>query len=153
MAMLNQEYEQPSLEVEALHTEFVPVLFASEMAEAQFYKSLLEANNIPVLLESERGSDNAYRAFVKSVPVLVPDSLHDRASDVVAEVERSGASGARCTDEDDAEYEDDFDDSGDDSDLDDDLDDDLDEGFDDDFDDDDDDDLEDDLDEEEEFDG
>lgn len=133
-----QEYERPGPGTEALHNEFVPVFFAPGMVRARDFKALLESNNIPVVLESERGADEIYSAFARAIAVLVPESMHDRASDIVAEAERCGAAGLECDEDDELDDGDDFDD-----DFDDDLDEDLDEEFgefDDDFDDDDDDD-------------
>jgi hypothetical protein len=137
--MVHQEFGQPALGVETLHSEFVPVLFAAGMGQARSCKALLEANNIPVVLESERGLDKIYSVFARSIPVLVPDGMHDRASELIAEAERCGAAGLRCSG--DEEEDEEFDDDLDDDDLDD-------EDFDDDFDDFDDDDEEEDFDEE-----
>jgi hypothetical protein len=102
----------------------------------------LESNNIPVVLESERGADEIYSAFASAIAVLVPESMHDQASDIVADAERYGPAELECGEDDDLEDGDEFDD-----DFDDDLDEDLDEEFgefDDDFDDDEDDDFDDD---------
>jgi len=116
------------LGVETLHAEFVPVLMANDKREARFYKALLEGNNIPVVLESERGQDAIYGAFARAVPILVPENLHDRASHLVAEAERNGVADLRCGGPDDfsdaeEETQDDFDDELDDDDVDDGLDD------------------------------
>ncbi len=138
--MVHQEFGQPVPGVETLHSEFVPVLFAAGMQQARSCKAMLESHNIPVVLESERGLDKIYSTFARSIPVLVPDSLHDRASELIAEAEQHGAAGLRYSnDDDDEDFDDDLDD--DDDDLDD-------EDFDDDFDDFDDDEDEEDFEEE-----
>ena len=144
MLTLHHDFGEPELGVDTHHSEFVPVLFAGNIEEARQYKSLLDGHNIPVLLESERGEDKIYGAFAKAIPVLVPDRMHDHATDLVAEIERNGAGVLRCVeDDDDLDDEDDVDDIEDDDDIDevpDVLEDDFDEPPDDDDDDDDDDD-------------
>lgn len=135
MGMVNQGFSQLLPGTEAPHTEFVPVVFAADLEEAQAYRAMLEAYNIPVLLDSERGGDRIYSTFSKAVPVLVPDHLHDQASSLVAEAEQIGVPKVRFGDDDEDEdyLDDDFDEDADD-DLDEDEDDD--EDFDDDFEDD-----------------
>jgi hypothetical protein len=138
MGMVNQGFSQLLPGTEAPHTEFVPVVFAADLEEAQAYRAMLEAYNIPVLLDSERGGDRIYSTFSKAVPVLVPDHLHDQASNLVAEAERVGLPEVLFgEDGDDGDYaDDDFDEDDDDDDLDEDDDEDFDDDeFEDDFDD------------------
>jgi hypothetical protein len=148
MGMVNQGFSQLLPGTEAPHTEFVPVVFAADLEEAQAYRALLEAYNIPVLLDSERGGDRIYSTFSKSVPVLVPDHLHDQASNLVAEAEQIGVPEVLfAEDDEDGDYADDDFDEDDDDDLDEDDDE---EDFDDEFEDDFDDEEEEDEEEEEE---
>jgi hypothetical protein len=146
MGMVNQGFSQLLPGTEAPHTEFVPVVFAADLEEAQAYRAMLEAYNIPVLLDSERGGDRIYSTFSKAVPVLVPDHLHDQASNLVAEAEQVGVPEVLFGEE---SEEEDYGDDDFDEDSDDDLDED-DEDFDDDFEDDFDDEEEEDDEEDEE---
>jgi hypothetical protein len=137
MGMVNQGFSQLLPGTEAPHTEFVPVVFAADWEEAQAYRAMLEAYNIPVLLNSERGGDRIYSTFSKAVPVLVPDHLHDQASNLVAEAEQIGVPKVLFGEdgEDGNDADDDFDEDSDD-DLDEDDDEDIDDDeFEDDFDD------------------
>jgi hypothetical protein len=153
--MLKQDSEYLALEMEALHTEFVPVLFAGDLEEARAYKRLLESVHIPVLLESERGTDKIYSVFATAIPVLVPEHMHDRASELVGRAQESGVVDFQAVEEDENELleedlDDEFEEDLDEDDLDDEFDDEDDEEFDEDFEDDDEGDVQDDDEEEEE---
>ncbi|MFQ6048582.1 MAG: putative signal transducing protein, partial [Phycisphaerae bacterium] len=65
--------------------EFVPVMFARNLTEAAFYRSLLEQRDIPTAVESEQGEADGAEAMVTGVPILVPDEMLDEASQIVAE--------------------------------------------------------------------
>jgi len=129
--MLLQEETVPSdLLWESPHREFVPVVFARDRSEAELYRSILEWVAIPTLIEDVRDASRLSWAVRGAVPVLVPEHLHDTASDLIAKLEGDP----------EAEFDDDYYDDDDDLDDDDDDDDDLDD------DDDDDDDFEEELD-------
>jgi hypothetical protein len=124
--------------VETIHPEFVPVVFASDLESAEDYRALLERYNIPALIDDETGCEHTYTALGRGVPVLVPDQMHDRASEVLAggdsELPVWCASDDDVDEEDDDDYYDDDDDDADDEDDEDEDDDDDDfddEGFDD----------------------
>ncbi|HEY3246523.1 MAG TPA: hypothetical protein VGM03_24525 [Phycisphaerae bacterium] len=124
--MFTRNEEMDPLELaDDVHPEFVPVIFAKDRAEAEDYRCLLEAQDIPTLV----GADGvrATACLDRAVPVLVADAWHDQASGIVASAERDAL---RADYGDDEEDEDEFEDD-DDDDEDDDLDD-LDEDFDDD---------------------
>ncbi len=114
--------ERKQVGVETVHPEFVPVVFADDRKSAAFLKELLERHNIVVIIDDERTEEEPYTVLPRGVPVLVPEEMHDRASEIVAAQEES----LRTTDsaksnedyddedeefeDDDEEYEDDFDD-------------------------------------------
>jgi hypothetical protein len=81
--------------------DFVPLLFARNLAEAEFYKSLLEEHDIPVLIEDENTESMGLPDPGRGVPVLVPDEQLVAAEDILEQ--RGGFS----EDADLAEFEDD----------------------------------------------
>ena len=139
--MLNREHDLVST-VETFHAEYVPVIFVDDPMEAEHYRIILEAQDIPVLVNDLDPGEMRYSDLPRAIPVLVPEVLLDRASELVGrdeEAERQSPRMARDDDEDEAETEDEEDEDFDELDDEDDLDD-----AEDDFDDDDDDDFEDD---------
>ena len=105
-----QESGDLKLPLETHHSEFVPVVFVQSWTEADRYRSLLEAVNIPAIVEEPGDSGSPALQVGGAIPLLVPEHLLDDASDVVAAVQASP----------DAEYDDDFDDDDDEDDDDDD---------------------------------
>ncbi len=99
--------------------EFVPVIYARNLTEAEFYKGLLASNDIPAIIEDEAGEVIGMPTSVvgQGVAVLVPDEMLDEASEIIAEHDDT---------EEDAELDEyeDMEDEADD-DLDEDLDEDL----------------------------
>jgi hypothetical protein len=63
--------------------DFVPLLFARNLAEAEFYKSLLEEHDIPVLIEDENTESMGLPDPGRGVPVLVPDEQLVAAEDIL----------------------------------------------------------------------
>ena len=121
-----EESADGDLRLERSRSEFVPVVFAQDLADAEHYRGLLEAVSIPALIESP-GDDGQLGLSVNgAVLVRVPEHMHDAASEIVAaaQEELQGSFGDDVDDEDDEEDddldedEDDLDDS-DDDDLDD----------------------------------
>ncbi|HUU82932.1 MAG TPA: hypothetical protein VM243_05445 [Phycisphaerae bacterium] len=120
-----EESADQRLFVEGSRSEFVPVVFAENLAEAERYRDLLESVGIPVLVERP-GADAHLRLLVSgAVPVRVPEHLHDVASEVVGAAQ-GDLRGDFDDDFDEDEDEDDDDDLDDDDDFDEDDDDDLD---------------------------
>lgn len=103
------------------HREFVPVAFAASRAQAQELIALLERHNVPGMLDIEPGADLC-GGLGRGIPVLVPEQMHDAATEVIAQ------------DDDEDEFDDDDDFEDDDFDDLDDLDDDYDDEEEDDFD-------------------
>jgi hypothetical protein len=103
------------------HREFVPVAFAASSAQAQELLALLERHNVPGMLGDGADRDLC-EGLGRGIPVLVPEQMHDAATEVVAQ------------DDDEDEFEDDDDFEDDDFDDLDDLDDDYDDEEEDDFD-------------------
>jgi hypothetical protein len=103
--------------------QLTPVLFASDDEEAIRFCALLEDVNIPALVGDHTGA--ATRGL--GVPVLVPESLQEWSSEILASAETVCADHDIDDDDDDEEDEDDdfFPDDPDDDDLDDDEDDEL----------------------------
>jgi hypothetical protein len=75
--------------------DFVPAVYAKSVQEAEEYRELLEDRDIPAMVGSEDDAAqdlsperSARRAgLARGVPVLVPESLLDEASEVIAERE------------------------------------------------------------------
>lgn len=116
-----EESAEGELRLERSRSEFVPVVFAQDLADAEHYRGLLEAVSIPALIESP-GDDGQLGLSVNSaVLVRVPEHLHDAASEIVAAAQEELQGGF---DDEDDEEDDDLDEDEDDlDDSDDDLDD------------------------------
>ncbi len=71
------------------YTELVLVVHASNLAEAEVFKTELEANGIPAILEQESASVGGVPDLAAGVPVLVPEDFADRAAELIAELESS----------------------------------------------------------------
>jgi len=65
------------------HQEFVTVLFARNLAEAEFYKALLEDQEIPVLIEDENTEAMGLPDMARGVPVMVPEEQLELAQDII----------------------------------------------------------------------
>jgi hypothetical protein len=98
---------------ESPRTEFVPVMFARDRADAEWYRGLLETAGIPALVECCGGETELRLAVGGSVPLRVPEHLHDGASEMVAAAEKELL----------ADFDDDLEDDEDDDEVDDDEDD------------------------------
>jgi len=98
-----QESGDLKLLLETHHSEFVPVVFVQSRTEADRYRSLLEAVNIPAIVEESGDGGLLALQVGGAIPLLVPEHLLDDASDIVAAIQASP----------DAEYDDDFDDDED----------------------------------------
>lgn len=99
-------------------SEFVPAVMARSMEEAEQYRDLLDDHDIPAVLGTDEDLDQLdmeeedrlqarRRGMTHGVPVLVPESLLDEASEVISD--RQAFDGF---DEDDDEYDDEDDDDG-----------------------------------------
>lgn len=99
--------------------EFVPVIFAEGLARAQRIKNVLEELGIPTIVHFPEYSTGRFAMPAKRTPVLVPEDMHDDASEVVARMEKEITAGFDDDDDDDDLDDDFFDD--DDDDLDDDY--------------------------------
>jgi hypothetical protein len=120
-------------------SDFVPAVFARSAEEARLYKELLIDNDIPAVVGSEGQSGLAQRRggkrMTRGVPVLVPDSKLDKASQIIArqdeldefQTQEKGLPGDLAAADDtvfadeDLEDDDDQDEDEDDEDFDDDL--------------------------------
>ncbi len=127
---------------EEQYTELVLVVHANNLPEAELFKTELEANGIPTVLEGEGAGVAGLPDVGAGVPVLVPEELADRAAELIAELESTKTEGKDLDETDEI-----FDESAGLEDVDD-LDDDKGE----DWDDDDEDDWDDDEDEDEDWD-
>ena len=100
--------------------EYVPVLNARDVLEAEFYKTLLEANDIPAIVQDENSEAMGMPMSIMSqgVPVLVPREFKEQAGQLIidqkqtpvdeAELEREAEA---APSEDDAEQVDDDEDA------------------------------------------
>jgi len=71
--------------------EFVAVVFARSMEEAETYMELLEDHDIPGRLgphediEGDQGVPLAHQGMTHGVPIMVPESMLDEASEIIAD--------------------------------------------------------------------
>ena len=65
------------------------MVFAADWAEADGYRVLLETANIPALIKASGDDAMLDLTAGGAVPVLVPEQLHDEASEIIAGVEAS----------------------------------------------------------------
>jgi len=84
--------------------EFVPLLFARNLAEAEFYKTLLEDHGIQALIEDENIESMGLADLTRGVPVLVPDHQLEDAEAVINDRENiSELMGEEDAEEDESE--------------------------------------------------
>jgi hypothetical protein len=69
------------------YTELVLVVHANNLAEAELYRSELEAHGIPAVLEQGGASVAGIPDVGAGIPVLVPEELADEAAEFIAEIE------------------------------------------------------------------
>jgi hypothetical protein len=124
VAMTPDEKNKPAKD-KRIRAGFVPVTYASTLAEAELLKAFLEGEDIPTLVASEHSEVGGIPSMSRGIPVLVPDAMLEQASQLVQE--HTGAARDARDDEDDDDFDDDPDDDFDDEDDDDDFDDDFDE--------------------------
>ncbi len=72
------------------YTDLVLLVHAANQAEAELFKTELEAHGIPAVLEGEGSSLAGIGA---GVPVLVPEEFADRAAELIAEMESAKPEG------------------------------------------------------------
>jgi hypothetical protein len=108
--------------------EFVPAAFASDLVEADRFRSVLEGHGVLTVFESENGDVAGIPGLSRGVPVLVPGDLLDEATTIL------GARRRRESEEEfeeDEEFEEEFEEEGEEVEDEDDLDEYEDEDFDD----------------------
>jgi hypothetical protein len=81
-----------------------PLLFAGSREQASRYCSALEEVNIPVLIGDHGGK--ATKGF--GMPILVPESFHERASEIIASLDLFDADYEFDEEDDEDEDDDDF---------------------------------------------
>jgi DNA-directed RNA polymerase subunit delta len=91
--------------------DFITLLFARNLAEAEFYKSLLEEHEIPVLIEDENTESMGLPDLARGVPVLVQDDQIEIAQDIIEQrTSLDDELDDELDDDDDEEEEDEFED-------------------------------------------
>ncbi len=70
------------------HSEYVPVIFARNMTMAEKTRRMLERCGIPTLIEWNVPRRSGLESRAVCVPVLVPESRQEEASERVARLER-----------------------------------------------------------------
>lgn len=75
-------------------SDFVPVVVARSVEDAEMFRELLEDHDIPSILGTEENiqetgtdSDDLGEAMTHGVPVLVPEGLLDEAGEIIADRE------------------------------------------------------------------
>ncbi len=63
--------------------EYITLLFARNLAEAEFYKALLAEQEIPVLIEDENTEAMGLPDMARGVPVMVPEDQLEIAQDII----------------------------------------------------------------------
>jgi hypothetical protein len=88
--------------------EYVPVVYARSLEEAEKYRQVLEDHDIPAVVdeEYEPGEPGGRRQTLEGVPVLVPESLLEDARQFISEIDGMAA----FADEDEDIYDDEDDD-------------------------------------------
>lgn len=96
--------------------EYVPVVFARSMEEAEVYCELFSECDIPVRIGGEESEDEAdaddenkqpgKRSISRGLPVLVPEAMLDEAGELVAERENAEDFTSVYEDIDDEEFDD-----------------------------------------------
>lgn len=80
--------------------EFVPAVLARTVDEAEVYQDLLDDHDIPAILGTDEDLEEMddedrrlarHRGLTHGVPVLVPETLLDEASEVISDREASEA--------------------------------------------------------------
>lgn len=67
---------------------YVPAVVARNLEEAEAYQELLTDNEIPAVIgEIDESQKPRKRGMTRGVPVLVPESLLDEASEIIAQAE------------------------------------------------------------------
>ena len=95
--------------------DFVPAVYARDLADAQRYRDLLEDHDIPVLLAGDEADlpssvPAGAQGMTRGVPVLVPEDFLDEASEIISEVQDEEG----FVDVEDAEFDEDDDEDDDD---------------------------------------
>lgn len=96
-------------------SEYVPVMFARNSAQAKYIKDALENCGIPTLIDLEEAGFCGVGQLSRRVPLLVPAEMQHDASELVANIEEKIVAGFD-DDEDDLDDDEDFDDDDDDDD-------------------------------------
>jgi hypothetical protein len=95
MSVDDEVFDSDCLEPE--HEEFVPAVFARSLGEAEAYRELLTDHEIAARVGTDEAVEPAEadgeppvaerRRMTHGVPVLVPESLLDEASEIIADRE------------------------------------------------------------------
>jgi len=76
------------------YSELILAAHAANLAEAQLFKTELEAHGIPAVLEGEGAGVAGIPDVGAGVPVLVPEEFADQAAELIAELEAAKPEGA-----------------------------------------------------------
>ena len=67
----------------SFHEEYVPVMFVHNHGEAEFYRSLLEDHDIPVVVEDEEEVAVGVVAKGADIPIMVPREQQEDAEVII----------------------------------------------------------------------
>ena len=87
--------------------DYVPLMHAKNMDQAEEYCQMLEDNDIPAMLDDEY---TPRRRGGKGVPILVPATLLEEAKAILEELEEEAQEELDTEDEDDLDEEEEFED-------------------------------------------
>ena len=83
------------------YPELVLLAHATNLVEAELFKSELEAHGIPAILEGEGAPTAVTPGDGAGVPILVPEEFADQAAEVIAELESAKPEGKTLAEKDD----------------------------------------------------
>jgi hypothetical protein len=84
---------KPETDEEQEYTELVLLVHAPNLAEAELFKTELEAHGIPAVLEGEGAGVTGIPDVGAGVPILVPEEFADQAAELIAELESAKPEG------------------------------------------------------------
>ena len=92
--MVDEDFEPREFSGDVARLDYVPLTFAKNLTEAEYIQSLLEGEDIPVIIDEDEGLASP-ACDDGSISVMVPEELLNDASEIIA--------GDECDDDEDEE--------------------------------------------------